>query len=51
MGTERAVVGDVHKASVAANWHAEPYVSFRRQLRTSEPPDVCRGCSLYRRRF
>jgi radical SAM protein with 4Fe4S-binding SPASM domain len=51
MGADRAVLGDVSSASVSDNWHGDAYVAFRRQLRTAEPPDVCRGCSLYKHRF
>src|SRR4029453_8872887 len=49
MGTDRAVLGDVTQRSVRDNWHGDAYVSFRHRLRTDDPPEVCKGCSLYRR--
>jgi hypothetical protein len=32
-------------------WRGDAYKSFRAALLTDEPPEVCRGCSLYRRVF
>ena len=48
MGADRAVLGNVEEEDFAAVWVGEPYRDFRSALLTSEPPDVCRGCSLYR---
>jgi radical SAM protein with 4Fe4S-binding SPASM domain len=51
MGSERATMGRLDKESFERIWHAPPYRSFRAALLTDDPPDVCRGCSLYRRVF
>ena len=51
MGADRAVLGSVEDESFAAVWRGEAYRTFRSALLTDEPPDVCRGCSLYRRVF
>jgi radical SAM protein with 4Fe4S-binding SPASM domain len=49
MGSERAVLGNVHDQSFRALWHARAYQEFRARLLTGDdPPEVCRGCSLYR---
>jgi radical SAM protein with 4Fe4S-binding SPASM domain len=49
MGEDRAVIGDVHsEGGFAGVWHSDAYKDFRRRLLTDDPPDVCRGCSLYR---
>ncbi len=51
MGADRAVLGDAEREGFAAVWRGEPYKSFRAALLTDDPPEVCRGCSLYRRVF
>jgi MoaA/NifB/PqqE/SkfB family radical SAM enzyme len=51
MGADRAVLGDADREGFAAVWRGDAYTSFRAALLTDEPPDVCRGCSLYRRVF
>jgi MoaA/NifB/PqqE/SkfB family radical SAM enzyme len=55
MGADRAVLGDLHDDSaggLAGVWHGDAYAEFRRRLLTpDDPPDVCRGCSQYRRVF
>jgi radical SAM protein with 4Fe4S-binding SPASM domain len=51
MGADRAVLGDAEREGFAAVWHGDAYKSFRAALLTDEPPEVCRGCSLYRRVF
>jgi radical SAM protein with 4Fe4S-binding SPASM domain len=49
MGEDRAVIGDVAAdGGFAAVWNGEAYRDFRRRLLTNDPPEVCRGCSLYR---
>jgi radical SAM protein with 4Fe4S-binding SPASM domain len=49
MGEDRAVIGDVHdEGGFAALWHGEAYRTFRERLLTVDPPEICRGCSLYR---
>jgi radical SAM protein with 4Fe4S-binding SPASM domain len=51
MGADRATLGDVAREAFADVWSGEPYARFREALRTDAPPDVCRGCSAYRRVF
>jgi MoaA/NifB/PqqE/SkfB family radical SAM enzyme len=48
MGGDRGVLGDVSRDSFASVWRGGAYREFRGRLLTSEPPEVCRGCSLYR---
>jgi radical SAM protein with 4Fe4S-binding SPASM domain len=47
MGSDRADLGTLGDAPFDKAWHSEPYEQFRQQLLGDEPPDVCRGCSLY----
>jgi radical SAM protein with 4Fe4S-binding SPASM domain len=51
MGADRAVLGDARKDGFSDVWASEDYRTFRSQLLTDEPPEVCRGCSMYRRVF
>jgi radical SAM protein with 4Fe4S-binding SPASM domain len=51
MGDDRVALGDLTRQSFAEIWHGEPYREFRRRLDSADPPDVCRGCSLYRHTF
>jgi radical SAM protein with 4Fe4S-binding SPASM domain len=49
MGEDRAVIGDVQsEGGFAAVWSSDAYRDFRKRLLTDDPPDICRGCSLYR---
>jgi radical SAM protein with 4Fe4S-binding SPASM domain len=48
MGEDRAVIGDVRENGFASVWNGDAYRDFRSRLLTDDPPDVCRGCSLYR---
>lgn len=48
MGEDRAVLGDAAESGFPAVWHGEPYRRFREALLGDEPPEVCRGCSMYR---
>jgi radical SAM protein with 4Fe4S-binding SPASM domain len=48
MGAERATLGEIGHDGLVTAWRGERYAEFRRRLRTDDPPDVCRGCSLYR---
>jgi radical SAM protein with 4Fe4S-binding SPASM domain len=48
MGSERATLGDIRSRSFAEVWRGRAYRAFRRRLESDDPPDVCRGCSLYR---
>ena len=51
MGEERAVLGDVVAEDFSAVWRGRAYAEFRSALRSTTPPDVCRGCALYRHTF
>lgn len=51
MGADRAVLGNAGIAGFASVWRSEEYRSFREALLTDDPPEVCLGCSLYRRVF
>jgi MoaA/NifB/PqqE/SkfB family radical SAM enzyme len=49
MGADRAVLGEVDgPGGFGRVWRSEPYRRFREALLGDEPPDVCRGCSMYR---
>lgn len=48
MGEDRSIVGDVRGASAAEVWRGPAYRSFRAALLSDAPPEVCRGCSMYR---
>jgi radical SAM protein with 4Fe4S-binding SPASM domain len=52
MGADRAVLGNLEEAGFAEIWRSEPYDDFRAGLQPGgDPPEVCKGCSLYRRVF
>jgi radical SAM protein with 4Fe4S-binding SPASM domain len=51
MGDDRATLGSLEDGDLASVWHNEAYQAFRAALLTDEPPEVCRGCSLYRGTF
>jgi radical SAM protein with 4Fe4S-binding SPASM domain len=52
MGVERAVLGQLDEDDFGTIWEGEEYRSFRAGLvGDATPPEVCRGCSLYRRVF
>jgi radical SAM protein with 4Fe4S-binding SPASM domain len=52
MGADRAVLGSLEDARFEEIWTSEPYERFRAGLLPgADPPDVCTGCSLYRRVF
>jgi radical SAM protein with 4Fe4S-binding SPASM domain len=48
MGDDRVSLGRLTERSFPEIWADEPYVEFRRRLLSGPPPEVCRGCSLYR---
>jgi radical SAM protein with 4Fe4S-binding SPASM domain len=51
MGSDRISLGDVNETPFGEIWGGDAYGDFRARLESDEPPDVCRGCSLYRRVF
>jgi radical SAM protein with 4Fe4S-binding SPASM domain len=48
MGSDRARLGSLREQSFAEIWRGPAYAAFRRALASPDPPEVCRGCSLYR---
>lgn len=48
---DRINFGNMAKSSVAAVWNNSGYQSFRKQLDSDTPPDVCRTCALYNGTF
>lgn len=52
MGDDRGTMGHTGApGGFRAVWHGEAYAEFRRRLLGEDPPEVCRGCAHYRRRF
>jgi radical SAM protein with 4Fe4S-binding SPASM domain len=52
MGADRAVLGRLEDANFATIWRGPQYRAFRKGLLgNNTPPEVCEGCSLYRRVF
>lgn len=51
MGDDRVRLGSLSERSFPEIWYGEEYREFRRRLGGDDPPEVCRGCSLYRRTF
>jgi radical SAM protein with 4Fe4S-binding SPASM domain len=51
MGDDRVALGDLNETGFPEIWRGEAYRDFRRRLAGTEPPEVCRGCSLYRHTF
>jgi radical SAM protein with 4Fe4S-binding SPASM domain len=44
---DRLNFGSMAEKGVDAVWNGEEYESFRRQLASDEPPEICRSCSIY----
>jgi radical SAM protein with 4Fe4S-binding SPASM domain len=51
MGSDRADLGRLSEDSFAQIWSGHAYRRFRAGLLNGDPPAVCRGCSVYQRRF
>jgi radical SAM protein with 4Fe4S-binding SPASM domain len=51
MGDDRIVLGDLNRSSFAEIWYGDAYEDFRGRLDSADPPEVCRGCALYRHTF
>jgi radical SAM protein with 4Fe4S-binding SPASM domain len=51
MGDDRVSLGRLAEQSFPQIWYGEQYRRFRRRLSGDDPPEVCRGCSLYRHAF
>jgi radical SAM protein with 4Fe4S-binding SPASM domain len=48
---DRIQFGDMAAEGVAAVWNNGAYQSFRTQLASDQPPDVCASCAVYRGTF
>src|SRR5581483_8396009 len=44
---DRMNFGSVAEQSVEELWNGEAYQTFRQQLASDEPPEICRSCSVY----
>lgn len=44
---DRINFGNLLEQGVEATWNGDAYQSFREQLASDEPPEVCRSCSIY----
>jgi radical SAM protein with 4Fe4S-binding SPASM domain len=52
MGDDRVALGYLDRQTFPEIWHGAPYREFRRRLLgRDDPPEVCRGCALYRSTF
>ncbi|MFI7599924.1 radical SAM protein [Actinoplanes sp. NPDC049681] len=51
MGDDRVSLGNLAEQTFPEIWRGPAYRDFRRRLAGDEPPEVCRGCSLYQRTF
>jgi radical SAM protein with 4Fe4S-binding SPASM domain len=52
MGHARGVLGNIHEQPLSRIWQSPQYTAFRDALCSDhDPPDICRGCAVYRRRF
>jgi len=48
---DRANLGNMAERGVKAVWNGQAYGAFRAALASPEPPEICRGCALYRGSF
>jgi radical SAM protein with 4Fe4S-binding SPASM domain len=48
---DRMTLGNFGKEGVEGVWNGRAYESFRQQLASDEPPEICRSCSVYQRTF
>jgi radical SAM protein with 4Fe4S-binding SPASM domain len=48
---DRMNFGSVNDHPLGAIWNGDAYDTFRRQLASNEPPEICRSCSVYQRTF
>ena len=48
---DRASFGNMSREGVAAVWNNGLYRAFRERLDSDEPPDICKGCAVYRGTF
>jgi radical SAM protein with 4Fe4S-binding SPASM domain len=48
---DRINFGNMARDGVAQIWSGETYRSFRERLDSKEPPEICKGCAVYRGTF
>jgi radical SAM protein with 4Fe4S-binding SPASM domain len=48
---DRLNFGNVARRGFAAIWRNPAYESFRQQLASDEPPEICRSCAIYNGTF
>jgi radical SAM protein with 4Fe4S-binding SPASM domain len=48
MGSDRVALGELTDQPFERIWNGVGYQQFRRRLRSADPPEICRGCSMYR---
>jgi radical SAM protein with 4Fe4S-binding SPASM domain len=51
MGRQRGVMGNVADGPLSELWRGRAYTELREELLSDEPPQMCHGCAVYRRRF
>jgi radical SAM protein with 4Fe4S-binding SPASM domain len=44
---DRLTLGNVRRSRLEDIWNGPAYESFRRQLASNEPPEICSSCSVY----
>jgi len=44
---DRGALGNVVRDGVEAVWNGDAYEEFRARLGSSDPPEICRSCSVY----
>lgn len=48
---DRMNFGNMARDGVAQVWNSEGYGDFRARLASDQPPEICRGCAIYRGTF
>ena len=48
---DRINFGKIVEQGAEQTWNGEAYQSFRDQLASNEPPEICRSCSVYNGTF
>ncbi|MDI3463890.1 MAG: hypothetical protein OJF50_002711 [Nitrospira sp.] len=48
---DRAHFGNIYERGVNDVWHGAETEDFRRRLDSTDPPDPCRSCAVYKGLF
>ena len=48
---DRVNFGSMRRDGVMRVWNSDAYRSFREQLDSDRPPEICRGCAVYQGKF